>query len=123
MIPGVTIQMGGNEWTVPPLTLGQLRKLEGKIRSMINIGADGLGITEEQADTIAEVVAAALSRNYPDMTTDKVLNLIDLGNARQVINAVMGGSGLRPGEVEAVARGNGATSMDSSPPPADIAIQ
>ena len=123
MIPGVTIQMGGNEWTVPPLTLGQLRKLNDKIASMISIGNDDVGITQEQADTIGEVVAAALSRNYPDMTIEKVLDLIDLGNARDVISAVLGGSGLRPGEARAVARGNGATSMDSSPPPADTAIQ
>jgi hypothetical protein len=76
-------------------------------------------ITAEQIDAIGEIISAALGRNYPDMTVEKVLDLIDITNARDVIHAVFTGSGLRPGEAEAVPRPNGVMSMDSSPPPAD----
>lgn len=122
MIPGVKIQMGGNEWIVPPLTLGQLRRLEPKIREMTQLGQDVRGLTADQIDAVGEIVAAALSRNYPDMTAERALDLIDTGNARDVILAVLTGSGLRQGEAEAVVRSNGATSMDFSPPPVDTAI-
>jgi len=123
MIPGIKISMGGQEWMVPPLTLGQLRKLESKIRSMTEVAADARGMSAEQIDSVGEIVAAALSRNYPDMTSERVLELIDVGNARAVILAVLTGSGLQPGEAAAVAKLNGAMSMDSSPPPADILTQ
>jgi hypothetical protein len=123
MIPGVTVQMGGQEWLVPPLTLGQLRKLEPKIRAMSEIAGDARGMSADQIDTIAEIVAVALSRNYPDMTAERVLDLLDVGNTRAVIIAVLTGSGLRPGEASAVTRSNGAISTDYSPPPVDIPTQ
>jgi hypothetical protein len=117
MIPGVEIEMGGQKWQVPPLTLGQLRRLQSKIADLAS--ADSLRIM----DAICEIVATALSRNYPDMNPEKVADLIDLSNRDRVVNAVMGGSGFVAGEAGAVVRGNGAASMASSPPLADTPIQ
>ena len=136
MIPGVMVAMGGQDWTVPPLTLGQLRRLMPKVRELTAIGAQ---MGETQIGVLVEIVAAALQRNYPDLTTETVENLLDLGNAGAVLNAVLTGSGLRPRERppgEATAPGPGpgagsgtpasslATAGDistvSSPPPADI---
>jgi hypothetical protein len=113
MIPGVTIEMGGQEWQVPPLTLGQLRRLWPKITDLTS--QDTLLIM----DAVCEIVAAALSRNYPDMTIERVADLIDLENRERVVNAVMGGSGFLAGEAGAVSRANGAASTASSPPLAD----
>jgi len=39
MIPGVAVAMGGQDWMVPPLTLGQLRRLMPKVRQLTEIGA------------------------------------------------------------------------------------
>jgi hypothetical protein len=124
MIPGILISMGGKDWTVPPLTLGQLRRLGPKIREMTTI--DARGLKDEQIDAMSEIVATALARNYPKLTAEAVLDLLDMGNARPVLDAVLAGSGLRrstPGEARAVGNGVGVTSMDSSPPPADTATQ
>lgn len=120
--------MGGKEWVAPPLTLGQLRRLMPKVRQLSEIGAQ---MGEAQIAVLVEIVAAALQRNYPDLTEAGVENLLDLGNAGMVLNAVLTGSGLRPrvrsaGEAEAPEPGSGATigetSMASSPLPADTAI-
>ena len=92
MIPGVTILMDGREWLVPPLTLGQLRRLMPKVRQLTEIGA---AIGEAQIGVLVEIVAAALQRNYPEATADMVENLLDLGNASTVLNAVLTGSGLK----------------------------
>ena len=46
---------------------------------------------------LIDIVATALQRNYPEMTPDKVENLLDLGNDSAVLNAVLTGSGLKPG--------------------------
>jgi hypothetical protein len=141
MIPGVTITMGGRDWLVPPLTLGQLRRLMPRVRQLTEIDAS---MSEVQIGVLIEIVAAALQRNYPDATAEVVENLLDLGNAGAVLNAVLTGSGLRLREDrlgEASAPGPGATSrivdqrsveetrragnisMASSPPPVDTATQ
>ena len=143
MIPGVTITMGGRDWLVPPLTLGQLRRLMPRVRQLTEIDAS---MSEVQIGVLVEIVAAALQRNYPDATAEIVENLLDLGNAGAVLNAVLTGSGLRLredrlGEVSAPGPGPGATStiadqrsveetrragnisMASLLPPADTATQ
>ncbi|HEY1257779.1 MAG TPA: hypothetical protein VGF34_00910 [Stellaceae bacterium] len=124
MIPGVVIEMGGRDWTVPPLTLGQLRRLMPKVRQLSAVGSE---MGEEQIDVLVEIVAAAVQRNYPDATLETVEQLLDLGNAGAVLNAVLTGSGLRlretaPGEATAVTRSSGAPSTGFSPPPAATAI-
>jgi hypothetical protein len=120
MIPGIEISMGGKDWTVPPLTLGQLRRLTPKLRLMSTI--EERGLTDEHIDTTSEIVATALKRNYPEVTVGEVLELLDMGNFQTVLQAVLAGSGLKraaPGEAKAVT--NGATYTGSSPPPADTA--
>jgi len=118
MIPGVAVEMNGQEWVVPPLTLGQLRRLMPKLRQLTDIGA---AMGEEQIAVLVEIVSAALQRNYPDLTSDDVEGLLDLGNASGVLNAVLTGSGLRPdgppvGEAAApgTAPGAGSRSLGTS---------
>jgi hypothetical protein len=113
MLPGVTIVMGGRDWLVPPLTLGQLRRLMPKVRQLTEIDAS---MGETQISVLIEIVAAALQRNYPEATADMVENLLDLGNASAVLNAVLTGSGLQPrddrlGEAAAPGAGPGAGLM------------
>ena len=59
MIPGIEITMGGREWTIPPLTLGQLRRLMPKVRQLSEINAQ---MGETQIAVLVEIVAAALQR-------------------------------------------------------------
>ena len=119
MIPGVTVAMGGEDWVVPPLTIGQLRRLMPKVQRLTDIGA---AMGDEQIGILIELVAAALQRNYPDISPERIAELVDLGNAGDVVAAILTGSGLKPaGEAPAVARSNGAASMASSPPPAATA--
>jgi hypothetical protein len=144
MIPGVAVAMAGQDWLVPPLTLGQLRRLMPKVRELTEIGAS---MGEAQIAVLVEIVTVALQRNYPDVSADQVENLLDLGNASVVLNAVLTGSGLKPrgtpvGEARAPEATSGADpaisgplpipvegpgrigdkSMDFSPPPAATAI-
>jgi hypothetical protein len=135
MIPGITVRMGGREWTIPPLTLGQLRRLMPKVRQLSDINAQ---MGETQIAVLVEIVTAALQRNYPDITTETVENLLDLGNSGPVLTAVLTGSGLtqpvpRAGEAVAPEPGSGAStptqarigesSTASSQPLADTATR
>jgi len=122
MLPGVTIAMGGRDWQVPPLTLGQLRRLMPKVRQLTEIGAS---MGETQITVLVEIVAAAMQRNYPKATAEVVENLLDLGNASAVLNAVLTGSGLklsdsRVGEAAAPGSSPGARSIIGEPLPDPI---
>src|SRR5262244_3516131 len=119
MIPGVAVTMGGQDWLVPPRTLRQLRRLMPKLRQLTEIG---VSMGEAQIGVLVEIVAAALQRNYPEATPDMVENLLDLGNASAVLNAVLTGSGLklsdsRLGEVAAPGLSPGAGSTIATRPP------
>jgi hypothetical protein len=119
MIDGVALRMGGREWIVPPLTLGQMRRLLPRIAQLKDFGAE---MGEVEIDVIVDLVAAALSRNYPGVTPQQVAELVDLGNAREVVQAILTGSGLKPaGEAQPAARSSGecADCTASSPPAAD----
>ena len=116
MIPGVKIPMGDHEYEVPPLTLGQLRRLQSRLADLSS------GDTALVMGAVCEIVQAAMSRNYPNLTVENVEELIDLGNRERVIAAVLGNSGLKLGEAMAVTS-VGVPSMDRSPPPADTPIQ
>jgi hypothetical protein len=118
MIPGVAVAMGGQDWMVPPLTLGQLRRLMPKVRQLTEIGAS---MGDVQIGVLVDIVTVALQRNYPDMTPDKVESLLDLGNAGAVLNAVLTGSGLKAGGAamgEAVAPGASPGADRAKPGPA-----
>ena len=126
-IPGVVVAMGGSDWVVPPLTLGQLRRLMPKVRQLSEIGA---AMDEQQIGTLVEIVATALQRNYPEITVETVESLLDLGNAGDVLGAVLSGSGLKarehpPGEAAAVASPmtTGEKSTVFSPPPVATATR
>lgn len=121
-IPGITINMGGQDLIVPPLSLGDARRLWPKI-SKLQTEAE---LPEpERMEIIAEVVHAALARNYPAMTPETVADeLLDMGNFSAVFAEVMSGSGFKMGEAQrAAATPIGAASTDSSSPPAGTPIQ
>jgi len=104
-----------------------------KIRQLSEISTE---MGEAQIEVLVEIVAAALQRNYPEVTVEIIENLLDLGNSGPVLNAVLTGSGLRrtrpSGEARAPESNSGAVppvvgiagdiSTASSPLPADTAI-
>jgi hypothetical protein len=95
LIDGVEISMGGKKWTVPPLTLKQVKKFQPILEGLGNLDeANALA----QSDALVEVIHAAIARNYPEVIRDEIDELLDLGNLMPVVQAVMGVSGLLRGE-------------------------
>jgi hypothetical protein len=90
---GVTLKFGEDEFVIPPLNLGQVKRLLPTIEKMQN-GTD----TIEKFNAVVAVAHAALSRNYPDLKLEQVEEMVDLGNLKKIIDAVMGLSGFLPGE-------------------------
>ncbi len=120
MIKGIIIEMGGKEWTVPPLTIGQLRELAPELArfKLDTLFLTEEGVNVEAVDAIIKIAHAALQRNYPDLSEDALVDLIDLGVMGEVAQAVFTGTGLKRsiGVGEANAASGGPSSTASSPP-------
>jgi hypothetical protein len=100
MFNGVKVQIGAETFTVPPLSLGQLRSgLLEKLKEHDALVAEGK-IFEAMA-TRGEVILAALRRNYPDFPEEKLFEHLDMGNVSNLWLSVLGGSGFQAGEVQA----------------------
>ena len=89
-IPGVNLQIGGTEFTVPPLSLGDMETYGDRINQL-----DAMGNTE-RATLIIDLATASLQRNYPELTRDGVKNMIDLRSMKSVFDAVMNASEMVP---------------------------
>lgn len=118
MLAGVTKKIGDTDYVIPPLNLRAMRELLPQLK--------GMGATEaapEDLAVIAKVVHAALVRNYPDMTVERVEDMLDITNVQEVMTAVLGASGLSPKTQAMIARAdgllNGALSTGQSSPPPD----
>jgi hypothetical protein len=86
-----TIALGGRQFELRPLKLGQLRRLVDALDRMTGQQAGAL------IAAAAEVVAAGLAPAHPDLTADAVLDLeagIDELNA--AVAAVLRAAGLQP---------------------------
>ena len=95
-IDGEKLVLGGREFIVPPINLKRLKQLYPLIETLAQ-ETDAL----KQMDGTSQILHAALTRNYPEITLDEVEEMVDLGNFASVLKAVLGGSGFVPGELQA----------------------
>lgn len=91
-IPGIAFDFGGSKiYTLAPLTLGALERLQDGLQAL----ATDAALAPTSVKTVVSVAHASLLRNYPTLTRDDVLELLDVGNMADVADAVMDVSGLR----------------------------
>jgi len=99
----VTITLGGRDFTVEPLKLGQLRTLLDALDDLS--GKTG----GTMIDAAARVIQAGLSRSMPDLTLDGVLELeATMDEVTGAVATILSAAGLRrpegaaPGEAAPV---------------------
>ena len=113
-----TLILGGRQFTLRPLTLGQLRGVLDALDAMA--GKSGGGLIE----AAARLVAAGLAPSHPDLNADAVLDLeATVDDLNAAVAAILAAAGLKPqetppGEAGPVAIGepSSAPSMPPSPP-------
>jgi hypothetical protein len=91
---GEWVQMGMEEYRIPPLGFAAIKDMQANLEILQGM-KDAGAPNDDQMKVVAEVVHAAMRRNYPDMTSEQVLDMLDLGNFRKVFEAVLGMSGYR----------------------------
>lgn len=89
MIKGIKMELGGQVYTVPPLSLGAIEAMQDRI------GNFTASAKLESVGTVIDALHSALSRNYPDITRAQVADMVDLGCMQEVMEAVMDVSGLK----------------------------
>lgn len=92
LIPGIAFDFGGGRvYTVPPLSLGALQRLQGNLAKMQGDAA----LSPETVTTVLQAAHAALERNYPEITQGEVADLVDVANMQDVMACVLDVSGLK----------------------------
>jgi hypothetical protein len=94
MIDGKEVRISGVDYIVPPLNFKQLKALKGDI-AILSAGGTS---DEEQFDAVVRICHAALSRNYPDITKERLEEMLDLSNFGKIASAVLGSSGFEKQE-------------------------
>lgn len=98
-IKGVPVEMSGQTYVIPPLSLGALEQLQERLAAVNGDISDAA-----QVATVVDAAHAALRRNYPELTREAVAELVDVGNMVEVFEALMDVSGMRRKAGEAKSR-------------------
>lgn len=89
---GKTIILDGREFVLPSLSVNQARKLWPGILDL------NKGLTVDQfpskLDVVLNVIHAALSRNYPDLTIEQLGDMVDANNSGEILYEVAAQSGF-----------------------------
>lgn len=96
---GELVVLGGHEFIVPALSVKQGRELWPDLMAAEqNVTVENL---PEKWGQMMPIVTAAFKRNYPEITSEELEELIDLANLRKIILIIAGQSGLKasPGAV------------------------
>lgn len=80
---GTPIAFGDRTLIVPPLSLRSVMKLQDALDKLA-------GTPDLQA--VVTLAHEALRRNYPDITHDELVDVLDLNNMQSVVVAMMGGN-------------------------------
>lgn len=89
-VKGIAFDFGGEVLVIPPLSLNAIDQLRARLQAF-----DGNVLAADQSALAIDAVHAALARNYPDITRERVGDLIGLENMVEAMAAVMDVSGLK----------------------------
>lgn len=126
---GKDVVLGGHTFMVPALSLRQLKTLRPKLAALSATPSPEMAESEVRAledakmAVVVEVVHAALSRNYANITLDEMEDLLDIHNLPEAMEAVMNLSGLvRMGKMFGLPMGMGSPTGTESTSASSIAL-
>jgi hypothetical protein len=99
-IKGISIDIGGEQRIVPPLSLHSLEQLLPRLNAF-----KGDASNVEDISIVVDSTHEALLRNYPEITRDEIARGIGLENFLEIMEAVMDVSGLKRQKLEANEKG------------------
>jgi hypothetical protein len=91
---GVPVYMDGRQWIVPALSVRQFREHLQTLSTPYAAGEDYAAFLQDRLP----IALAAMQRNYPELTEEQLLDMLDLKTFLVVWRAIQNASGLRPAE-------------------------
>ncbi len=94
LIDGEEIEIGGEAFIMPPCNFSGMIKylaLAEKLPTATYL---------EQMDLLADMILIPLNRNYPDLTKERLKDLLDSNGANRAIGAIVRMSGLKKNPME-----------------------
>jgi hypothetical protein len=90
---GVPVYMDGEIWIVPSLSVRQFRDNFDKLQK--GFGSLTPENISEKVDETMPVILMALNRNYPDLTPDRLIDMLDMSTLPEVFQAIAAASGTK----------------------------
>ena len=87
LIPGKEIALGGQTYVVAPLNAAATKQYRKEVNA-VKLG------TLPDIDLVTKLAYASLKRTYPDITMEKVEDIVDYGNYFALWSALLNVSGL-----------------------------
>jgi hypothetical protein len=91
MYKGTEIELGGENYTLPPLSLDSLEELEAQFQQLATPSAS----LKDRLRKLMPILLASFRRNYPEMTEVQLRELLDLPSLNLVVEAIMQANGFR----------------------------
>jgi hypothetical protein len=102
LVDGVSVRLGDQDITVPPMNLKALKKATPLLAKLREFDATKNDVPPSDVmDALLQLVEMALSRNYKNVSAELLEEVVDMNNLPLLIEATMNSSGLRrtqPGE-------------------------
>jgi hypothetical protein len=92
-----SISLLGREFTLSPLTLGDLRKLEPALLVVDKTATNGFA----SMLSLVTVIHASLSKLHPELALEELEHMLDLNSFSEVLDRVLHISGLKRSETSA----------------------
>ncbi len=95
--PGIVVSVGGNDYVVPPVSLGFLRRNPDQAAKVER------GDSDISQAFVVEMVCHCIKRNYPDLEDDAIADELDLGILPEFMLACFDGGRERRKKLMALA--------------------
>lgn len=102
---GVEVRIGDQQYIMPSLSVSQAKRYWPQLLELDNAGVtvdEMKSIMPKKFEDMVTVIHAALSRNYPDMTAEALVDIISISQVKSLMEVVMGQSGFGVGEAKPI---------------------
>jgi hypothetical protein len=96
LIDGEEIELSGEKFIVPPCNFSGMEKYLAKAEQL-----EGATYAQ-QVDLLSDMILIALSRNYPELTKERLKDLLDSEGCNKAIAAIVRVSGLKKSQMEMI---------------------
>lgn len=94
MIDGITINLGGKDYIIPPLNFKALKNIQADIEGLSKKD-EGAFVSSEKIKNIINIIYFAMLRNYPEITKEEIEDFVDVKNSKVIIETILEASGYK----------------------------